>query len=195
MKLKLAISAAVILVASTAILGFNGGQETPTDDQGIKIGQHNQHTTNGTYKGQAMCNCPMMAQMSAGDKERMHQTQDRLESLVNTMESSSGERKTDATSSIVKILVEGRASMHKSMMASHTPMTAKTNGGDCNCPMMAQMTSENMRKMHETSARLDSLVNTMETSSGERKTDATASIAKILVEEGAAMHKRMMARN
>jgi ribosomal protein L18E len=141
----------------------------------------------------ATCNCPMMAQMSQAHMKGMRDTDARLNSLVDVMETTSGERKADATSSIVKILVEGRASTHKMMMADNKPMMADMKGGSCNCPMMAQMSPESMRKTHETTARIESLFKTMESSSGDRKADATSSIVKILVEERATMHKMMMA--
>ena len=195
MKHKLALSAAAILIASMAIFGFDGQGNNSTEDQGIQVGQNDRHSQQTTTndKKHAMCNCPMMAQMSPEHMKGMRDTDARLNSLVNVMETTSGDRKADATSSIVKILVEGRATMHKMMMADHKPMMADMKGGACNCPMMAQMSPESMKKTHETSARLEALVETIETSSGDRKADATSSIVKILVEERAAMHKMMMA--
>ncbi len=189
MKHKLAISAAAVLIASTAILGFNGGQITPKGSQGVKT--YKQGTSYA--KSQTACNCPMMAQMSGEHMKKSHETGARLDSLVSEMDSNSGTRKTDATSSIVKLLVNERNAMHQTMMAHHKTIIADTKGGACNCPMMKPMTNAETKDMHDAQAHLDSLVNEMDSNSGVRKTDATASIVKMLVEERAKMHKKMMA--
>ncbi len=191
MKYKLALSTAAVLIASTAIYGFTGGQINIRGNQNTQSFK----TTASYANKQAACNCPMMAQMNGDNMRKMHETQARLESLVSEMDSNSGTRKTDATSKIVNLLVDERNSMHKKMMAHHQTMSADMKASTCNCPMMKPMTKTEMKDMHDAQAHLDSLVNEMNSNSGVRKTDATASIVEMLVTERASMHKKMMAGN
>ncbi len=147
MRTRLMISGGAVLIAALACgspaWSGQAAQTPPTHQQHHPESQPAKPAT----QGKMTMDCQSMMAMHQKAMEDMKAMDDRLDSLVQTMNSATGPAKVDATAAVVSELVSQRKMMRERMegmqagMMTHMMEHMQAGGtqGMMNCPMMKQM--------------------------------------------------------
>lgn len=142
-KLSLLVSGVVMIVSVAPLQAAQAPQQSPPP-------QHQQHHPEQSQKPQMQGKMTMdcQAMMAARQKtmEEMKAMDAKLDGLVQTMNSATGQAKTDATAAVVSELVAQRKTMRERMekmqggMMQHMMEHMQMGGekGMMGCPMMKQ---------------------------------------------------------
>lgn len=122
------------------------GSAAPRAQQTPPAQQHQHQAADPAKQGDMAAKCQAMMEKHQQMMADMKAADERLDTLVATMESAAGQAKVDATAAVVAELVTQRKSMHERMMSMHQGTMGHMAdhmqagpGSMASCPMMKGM--------------------------------------------------------